>query len=236
MMYLWRRIKYDGCDTVRRITLCWNTVLPWCREQCVLALRSAVCSSEKIRVPSRLVVKPKMYRPVPSGKKVPSRPVVEESTYRPVPSWKIICTVPSRPKKKNKRSRPVVTFFIYRPVPSRRDNLYLPFRPIVTIFIYRPVPSWNKKVIVLYRPVPSRKFTPTVPSRPIQATIIFIILPSRPVPSSFFSRQTSQNSTVPSRLEYYQPWKALLKSTPLLCLHPVKLCLYFGHILLPLTP
>ena len=160
-----------------------------------------------------------MYRPC-RRKKVPSLPVVEEIIHRPVPLWKNVCTVPSRRAKKDVPSRPVVTILFT--VPSRSENFYLPSRPVVKCFTYRPVPSWQilftvpshhetKRVIVLYRPVPSKKFTPTVPSRPIQATIIFIVLPSRPVPFSLSPpKKTCQNSTVPSRLEYYQPWKALV--------------------------
>ena len=55
------------------------------------------------------------------------------------------------------------------------------------------------------RPVEKFHTHRPVPSRPIQATTIFIILPFRPVPSPIFFPLICQNSTVPSRLEYYQP-------------------------------
>ena len=166
------------------ITLTYNTAC--ClggREQCVLALRSPLCS-EKMCVPSRPVVKTKKYRPVPSKKKG---------------------TAPSRRGRNYIPSGPVVKKYMHRLIPSSK-NIYIlrsiPSRPVVTIFAYRPVPSWNKKVIVLLY----RRENSDTPSRPTQATIIFIILPSR---LQFFSRQTCQSSTVPSRLEYSQPWKSL---------------------------
>ena len=155
--------------------------------------------------------------PVQWKKQIPSRPVVQKKTYRPVPS-----------KKKQHRLLP--SWKKLYTVPSRRQKLYTPFRPVeqiytsrhvVTIFTYRPVTSWQFSFTVpsrhetkrsLYSTVPSRRGNSHPPPRPIQAVIIFITLPSRPVPSrlQFVSRQACQNSIVPSRLEYYQPWKALV--------------------------
>ena len=103
------------------------------------------------------------------------------------------CTVPCRRKKKY---RPFPSWKKLHTVPSRRDKLHAPSRPVM-----------EKKVIVMYRTVPSRELTPTVLSRPIQDFFYLISFPSRPVPSRlrFFSRETCQNSTIPSRLEYHQP-------------------------------
>ena len=145
-------ISYDDI-IVKLIAL-----LPWCREQCVLALRlSHHLCSEKICVPSRAVVKTKMYRPVPSSNEntapcrrnifyLPSRPVVTISIHHPVPSWNKKIIVP------------------YRPVPSRMFTATVLSRLIQATIFFIVIPSrYVSSSIVLppnmskqYRPVPSR--------------------------------------------------------------------------------
>ena len=159
------------------ITLTYNTAC--ClggREQCVLALRSPLCS-EKMCVPSRPVVKTKKYRPVPSKKK----------RYRPFPSWKNLYTLRSRREKIYAPTHPVEQKYIYtskHTVPSRRDNFCLPSRPVVKQKGYCTV-------------VPSRKFRHTVPSHPGNYNFHYFTVP----PSIFFpSNMSKQYRTVPSRI------------------------------------
>ena len=182
-MYVWYRMIW----CVRHITLTCNTAALVPRAVCS-SRRSTVQKWKKYCVPSRPVVKIKMYRPCRRKEKVTSLPVVEEIIYRPVPSWKIICTVP-----------------------SRRDNFYLPSRRVVTFFTYRSVPSWNKKghCIVPSRPVEKFHTHRPVPSH--LGNYIFIFLPSRPVPSWVFFPAKHVNA-VPSRpvsniTSHELPWK-----------------------------
>ena len=135
-------------------------------------------------------------------------------------------TVPSRRGRNYIPSRPVVKNYMHRPVPSKK-YIYIPSRPVETIFIYRPVPSRQFLLTVpsrhdnFYlpsRPVMKEKCHCTVRSRPVEKIHTHRPVPShpgsynfhlfyRPVPSRLqnISRQTCQNSTVPSRLQYYQP-------------------------------
>ena len=132
--------------------------MPWCRDQCVL--HCAVLCGEKLCVPSRPVVKTKMYRPVPSKKKcyrhfpswkklftvrprreklyAPSRPAEQKNIYRPVPLWQFEYTAPSRHETKTS---------LYCTVPSRRENSHPPSRPVPSRQLYFPF---------FYRPGPSR--------------------------------------------------------------------------------
>ena len=166
------------------------TLPPWCRQQCVLHY-ALLCSREKICVPSRPVVKSNMYRPRRRKKK-----------YRPFRSWKKLYTVRSGREK-----------IIYT-VPSRRAEKCIPSRPVVTVFTCRPVPSSQFLLTVpsphetkrsLYCTVPSRRENHTrrpVPSHLGNCNFHYFTVPSR---LQTVSRQTCQNSTAPSRLEYYQP-------------------------------
>ena len=117
-------------------------------------------------IPSNLVVKYCMHRPVPSSKKIytvpsrhynfclPSRPVVTMFTYLPVPSWQFIFTVPSRHETKvhcTVPSRPVTEIHTHRPVPSPPGNynfhvFTVPARPV---FIFFPA----KRIKTVHRPV-----------------------------------------------------------------------------------
>ena len=132
---------------------------------------------------------------------VPSRR--ENKNVPPVPSKKK-SNVSSRRGRNYLPSRPVVKKYMHRPVPSRqflftvpsrRDIFYLPSRPIM------------KKKRSLHCTVPSRREISHPPSRPVpsrQLHFHFFTISSRPI-LSFFSGQTCQRGTVPSRLEYYQP-------------------------------
>ena len=112
---------------------------------------------------------------------------------------------PSRREKKNVPSRPEKLHAPSRVVPSTEKQI--PSCPIVKGYIYRPVLSW-KKVIVLYRPVPSRNSY--LPSRPVPSSQQSYSFWFRPVHSRRHFFPAKRVKTVPSRLEYYQPWKALV--------------------------
>ena len=172
---------------VRRITLTCNTAALVPRAVCSSLL---LCSSEKICVPSRPVVKTKIHRPCRR----------KEQKYRPFPSWKKLYTVQSRREKKT--NHPVPSWQYLLTVPSRRDNFCLP----------SPVPSWQFLVTVpsrhetkwsLYCIVPSRREIHThrpVPSYPGNYIIHCFTVPSHPVFIVFFPPNMSkQSSPVPSR-------------------------------------
>ena len=189
-------------------------------------VQRAVCSS--LRSPSCAAVTKYACRPVPSWKQGYTARAVEKKKYRPSPSWNKLYTVPSRREKLCAPSTSRRAKNIYRPVPSwqvlfavppLRDNFYLPPGPIVTILL--TVPSRRDNFYLPSYSVMKQKGRCTVASRPFEKIHTHRPVPSHPgnyifhyftVPSRLqkLSRQTCQNSTVPFRLEYYRPWKALV--------------------------
>ena len=142
-------------------------------------------------------------RPVPSRRKSKNVPPVPPKKKSTVTSRRGRNYIPSRPVVKNCMHRPVPSSKKKKPVPCRRDKFNLPSRPVMKQKVICTVPSRPVEKIHTHRPVPSHPGNHnfhcfTVPSRPVSSRL------------QFFSRQTCQNSTVPSRLEYYQPWKALI--------------------------
>ena len=136
---------------------------------------------------------------------IPSTISPTVNSSRPVPSRRGNIPLPSRPVDKTCPNRLVPSSKKTYTVPSRRDKLYLPSRPVVTMFTYLPVPSWQ----FLFT-VPSRRGNSHPPSRPVPSRQLYFYYFTVPSLLSIFSCQTCQNSTVPFRLEYYQPWKALI--------------------------
>ena len=175
-------VSHDDMIHVRRMTFnFWHCCLGAEISVFFIALSCQLSAVKKNMrtVSSRRENKKCTTRAVKKKKKVPSLPVVEQIIYRPVPSWKFICTVPSRRAKK-----------------------HIPSRSVVTIFTYRPVPSWQFLFTVPSpRPVMKQKGHCTVPSRPVEK-----IRTHRPV-QSHPGNYIFHYFTVPSRLEYYQPWK-----------------------------
>ena len=180
------------------------TLLPWCREQCVL--HSLSCA-----------VKKNAYRPVPENRNKCTVPCHREKKS----------TVPSRRERNYIPSRPVVKNYMHRPAPSSkniytapscRDKIYLPSRPVVTILL--TVPSRRDNFHLTSRAVVKQKGHCTVPSRPVEKIHTHRPVPSHPgnynfhyftVPSRLHFFPAKHVKTVPSRLEYYKPWKALKK-------------------------
>ena len=117
--------------------------------------------------------------------------------------------VPVRPVEKTKGD-----------VPSNFGKTYIPSHSAIKKSVHRPVPSWNVLFAFpshhennrsLYCTVPSRREISHSPSRAVPFNQLQSSLFYRRVHSCHcFPRQTCQNSPVPSRLEYYRPWKALV--------------------------
>ena len=180
-MYVWYRMIW----CVRHITLTCNTAA---------LVPRAVCSSRR-----STVQKWKNMRTVPSRRENKNVPPVPSKRKSNVSSGRGRNYLPSRPVVKNYMHRPVPSRQFLFTVPSRRDIFYLPFRPIM------------KQKRSLHCTVPSRREISHSPSRAVPFNQLQSSLFYRRVHSCHcFPRQTCQNSPVPSRLEYYRPWKALV--------------------------